>query len=197
VNPGKAGHPVDGRAWDEGKQRLTCDSCHEEHEPRADPEGCATCHPDPARAGGHGTATCLDCHPAHGQAPAAGPSGVNPRTRACLGCHGADAKVSEATRLRVWDHPELVFRPDGSRWTALAGLPLYSPAGEVLPDGQNGELTCSSCHLTHGPDPAEPGDSLRRPGWKEVCASCHGEESLVLYRYFHQPERREPVEGSP
>jgi hypothetical protein len=51
-------------------------------------------------------------------------------------------------------------------------------------------MTCSTCHETHGPDADKPGDHLRRPGWEEVCAACHGDQGLVLYRYFHDPEAR-------
>lgn len=187
----RGGHPVDGIAHAslEGKF-LTCGSCHDPHGPKDDVPACGDCHTEPAAAaqrGGHGKATCLDCHPAHENAPVAAMAGANPDVRACMGCHldGRDG----APTLAAWEHPELVFKPDGSRWTPLAGLPLYGPDGVAVPNGQNGELTCSSCHETHGPNASDPGDKLRRPGWKEVCTSCHGTDALVLYRYYHQPDR--------
>lgn len=188
----RGGHPVDGMAHEELEgQALTCATCHDPHGPKDDLPACGECHTEPAAAaqrGGHGKATCLDCHPAHEDPPVAALAGANPNVRGCMGCHldGRDG----SPKLAAWEHPDLVFKPDGTRWTPLAGLPLYGPDGAVLPNGQNGELTCASCHETHGPNAAEPGDKLRRPGWKEVCTSCHGTDALVLYRYFHQPDRR-------
>jgi hypothetical protein len=57
-----------------------------------------------------------------------------------------------------------------------------------VPAGESGALACATCHWTHGPEGAV--DSLRRRGWEFPCASCHGDDALPLYRYFHQPERR-------
>ncbi len=188
------GHPVDGRAFGEGES-LVCSSCHNPHQPAAgDAEGCLSCHSEQAEAharGGHGSASCLDCHPPH-EAPPAGPAigELNPRSLTCLACHGEGAQGATSEVL-AWDHPAPVFDLSGARWEPLTGLPLFAADGAQLPEGENGELTCASCHLTHGPDASEPGDSLRRPGWKPVCSSCHGEDALLLYRYFHQPKRRE------
>ena len=197
VSPGRAGHPVDGQVHGPGADPLPCGTCHDTHDPGEAP-ACGTCHTDEhaaAQRGGHGSAACADCHPPHAAGPQSRRAGINPRAAPCVACH-VDRPAGDPARapapLASWTHPDLVFRPDGARWTPLAGLPLFGPDGAELPAGQNGELTCASCHVTHGPDPAEPGDSLRRPGWKEVCTSCHGPEALVLYRYFHQPDRRSP-----
>ena len=74
VRPGTLGHPVDGEAH--GGAALTCETCHDAHNPRADRglAACEGCHAEQASAahrGGHGSATCLDCHPMHSAAPSA------------------------------------------------------------------------------------------------------------------------------
>lgn len=195
VSPGRLGHPVAGATLDNGKA-LTCRECHEPHGPpvQASVQGCGECHADQRAAtqrGGHGDATCMDCHPVHASSPmqqvrSGVPTDLNPRSRACLACHGpgGSAKIVEA-----FDHPSPVFDLNGKRWKPLGNVPLYAKDGTPLAAGVNGDLTCSSCHLTHGPD-ADTKDSLRREGWQPACSSCHGDDALPLYRYFHQPERR-------
>ena len=203
MRPGTLGHPVDGEAHGAKGEALTCETCHDAHNPRADRglAACEGCHAEQASAahrGGHGSATCLDCHPMHSAAPSAKLSGsVNPRSAPCLACHASTSANATAPKVLSYSHPELVFTPDGSRWTPLGGLTLYAADGTEEPAGKNGALTCSSCHLTHGPDASEPGDNLRRPGWKEACSSCHGEKALPLYRYFHRSDRWDDLEVSP
>lgn len=195
--PGKAGHPVTGEAMASG-DHLTCLSCHSAHDPMEKGARCESCHAEQAHAreaGGHGDATCLDCHPAHEAAPHASLAGVNPAAARCLACH-ATGSAGDAPEVASWEHPTPAFLPDGKRWQPDGRLPLFSASGEVQPATENGELLCQSCHVTHGPD-ASKGDNLRRDGWKEVCASCHGEDALVLYRYFHDPTRRASEGGSP
>ena len=202
VLPGVLGHPVDGEAHGTTTKALTCESCHDAHNPRTDKSvaGCESCHAEQASAahrGGHGQATCLDCHPMHSAAPKATvASSVNPRAATCLACHAEGSANGAAPKVASFTHPAMVFAPDGSRWTPLGSLPLFAADGSQQPAGTNGALTCSSCHLTHGPDAAEPGDNLRRPGWKEACSACHGENALPLYRYFHQQQRWPDVEGA-
>lgn len=203
VSPGTRGHPADGRKIEGKTEPLTCLACHDPHAADTPSEAdCGKCHAAQAEAddrGGHGKVGCLDCHPAH-QDPAsarATSQTSNPAALRCLGCHGEQSKFADAPKVGDYTHPAPVFLPDGSRWTPLAGLPLYAPDGEQLPVGQNGDLLCGSCHLTHGPDAKKKGDSLRRPEWEQACSSCHGENALPLYRYFHQPERREGYGDTP
>lgn len=204
---GRRGHPVDGRTIATGPsagEPLVCETCHSAHDPT--PPGvdaCLACHADQADAakrGGHGDADCLDCHPAHDATPmavgVAEHRTVNPSSGACLGCHGR-GETAGAPWIDEWEHPTPVFTPDGKRWQPLAGLPLYGPDGRPVAAGQSGELTCASCHETHGPDAEKAGDKLRRPGWKEVCSSCHGADALVYYRYFHRPDRRKATTAAP
>jgi predicted CXXCH cytochrome family protein len=199
--PGRAGHPVDGHTLADG-EALTCLTCHDAHAadlPRAG--SCAECHaPEAAAAGrgGHGSATCLDCHPAHGRAPAAPASlarTTNPASSRCLACHAPGTTDSKATKLASWDHPVPTFLPDGSRWAPLAGLTLYTASGAPAAPGANGDLACESCHVVHGPEASGEDHLRKRGGWQEACSSCHGDEALVMYRYFHQPDRRADLLG--
>lgn len=189
--PGAVGHPVDGKVLPD-KSTLTCLSCHDPHEAnKPDAASCETCHTDQATArknGGHGSATCLDCHETHAPTVYAKVD-ANPASQRCLACH-ATGSPGEGGKVTAWEHPAPVFKPDGSRWQPLRGLPLYDAKGGVLPEGKNGALTCQSCHVIHGPE--GDADHLRRAeGWQDACASCHGKDALVLYRYFHRPDRRE------
>lgn len=193
VEPGKLGHAVDGAG--EGIRALEgCATCHDVHEPAADPRPCGECHAEEARASegrGHGKQDCLACHPMHGARPRppASAAKANPASARCLGCHAEDASGKSEKRVDAWEHPAPVFLPDGRRWEPLGELPLFDDAGEPVAKGQNGDLTCSSCHRTHG---AEEGDvdHMRRPGWQKACAACHGADALPLYRWFHRPDRR-------
>jgi predicted CXXCH cytochrome family protein len=182
---GAVGHPVTAGA--------TCADCHDAHAPeRPTSDACAACHPDPAGAGGHGTADCLDCHPAHRAPPAF--AGENPASARCLACHAPTRAAAGTPAVRAYAHPRPVFLPGGERWTPLAGLVLYGGDGAPVPAGENGDLTCRTCHVVHGPDGSA--DHLRRAdGWQEACTACHGDDALVMYRYFHDPARRASLLG--
>lgn len=206
-HPGKRGHVLLDSAV--GRPRGVppldgCGSCHgHAHEPRGlGPESCERCHEEQSRdrqLGGHGTATCLSCHPAHEAWPQAPPSamGLNPASRPCLACHAPDAEGRLAARkvARV-DHPDMVFLPDGRRWTPLGEIPLFGAGGEVMPQGENGDLACSSCHVTHGPQAGRHEDGLLRGGWEGACAACHGRDALPLFLFFHDAGRRRGLGGS-
>lgn len=196
VRPGELGHPVDGRKHDD--EVLSCDTCHDVHMPNPGAAAtCTRCHTEQAQdkaRGGHGKASCTDCHSIHGATRMASVD-ANPREKRCLACHSATEGRGDAPRITDFKHPVPVFRPDGSRWTPLGTLPLYAANGDEMPPKTNGELTCSTCHWTHGPDPAKPGDSLRRDGWNDACAACHGADALIFYRYFHKPKYRKDLTG--
>lgn len=196
VDPGRLGHPVDGEVHAaSGDAPLTCASCHDAHRPEA--VDCKSCHQEQAQAddrGGHGKAECLDCHPAHGASPTVREPDHNPRSWSCLACHGASRGTTDAPKVAEFEHPAPVFEPDGTRWEPLGTLPLYAPDGSDQAQGVNGEMACLTCHLVHGPDVGEPKAKLKRPGWEKPCAACHGDNALILYRYFHQPERRKGVD---
>lgn len=203
ARPGTLGHALVDREGGFGPSdpKLEgCPTCHGEHEMiRPDAGLCEQCHDAQAEdhtRGGHGSATCLDCHPPH-ETPAlhadAPDHAFNPVSRRCLACHAEDATVEASVpRVAAFEHPAPVFLPDGQRWSPpLASIPLFDPNGKVQPPTVNGDLTCASCHLSHGPDIDKPGDSLRRPGWEEACSACHGDNALLFYRWFHYRDRLE------
>ncbi|MBW2258820.1 MAG: hypothetical protein JRI25_30155 [Deltaproteobacteria bacterium] len=196
VRPGKLGHPVD-------VEDLSCAKCHDEHQPDLDLPSCRSCHEEEGveedrgghgacheeegveeDRGGHGGAECLDCHPMHRASPryVATDVELNPVSRRCLGCHAPGTDGSE-DHVTLYEHPLPIFKPDGTRWSPLGKLPLFDSRGNQVISGQNGELTC--------PDAEKPGDNLRIPGWQDACSACHGADALLIYRYFHEPERRD------
>ncbi len=194
VQPGKVGHPVDGR--DADGEPLTCLSCHDAHEAERPTAGsCTECHQTEASAaarGGHGKATCIDCHAAHESTltlTRIGSSKLNPASGRCLACHAPTAAGANAPKVAQFEHPAPMFKPDGTRWTPLGGLPLFDKSGAEVGATENGDLTCQSCHLVHGPDEKRTGKLRRAEGWQTACASCHGDEALVLYQDFHTAER--------
>lgn len=192
-SPGRWGHPVHEARLD-GKV-MACSDCHDSHQPGIDVEHpCLDCHEEQLEAaarGGHGELGCLECHPAHSEPAYAAVRhpDANPRSRPCLGCH--DDPTSDLPQVGFHDHPDPLLDLNGRRWQPLGGLQLFDAKGELVPEGHNGVLTCASCHLTHGPQAGA--DSLRFEGWRKPCASCHGQDALTLYRYFHRPERREHI----
>lgn len=192
--PGVLGHPVEGKEH-EGEP-LTCTSCHDVHEPALDKESaCLDCHEeqhDDAERGGHGETNCIECHPVHtayGYDHTSFPE-ANRRSWPCLDCHSG-SRNEDAPQIEDWQHPVPIFDLEGKRWYPLGALPLFDDEGKEVPEGESGALACATCHWTHGPEGAV--DSLRRKGWQTPCASCHGEDALPLYRYYHQPERRKDV----
>lgn len=205
AHPGQAGHALVDREGgfdaDDDRPLDGCTSCHGGHEiVRPDSDLCERCHTeqrDDHARGGHGTATCIDCHPPHEERAMhadAPDHHLNPVSRRCLACHAEDAPGDgEVSRVESYEHPAPVFLPDGVRWTPLGDLPLFDEKGVKLPPNVNGDLTCASCHLSHGPDRNKPGDSLRRPGWERACSACHDVEALLFYRWFHYRERLEGV----
>lgn len=197
VAPGSKGHPVDARKLDNGGT-LTCLSCHEAHSASAPtPKECGACHKEQGEAfarGGHGRATCNDCHAPH-QDQRFARAGENPAAARCLSCHAPGTADGRAPKVAAWHHPTPNFLPDGGRWKPLASLLLVGMDGKPVAPGANGELSCASCHVTHGPDP-KGADKLRKAnGWQEACAACHGDDALLMYKYFHFPERREGLKG--
>jgi len=190
VHPKAEGHPV-------GRKDLTCQTCHDPHEPNKEPKACISCHEEHVGAiatAGHGQVDCAECHPPHAKPPMA-KLDRNPSANRCLACHAVSAPTT-APKVENDQHPAPVFHPDGSRWAPLGDLPLFDAKGNQVPSDQNGDLVCMSCHRPHDPDPKTKGDHLRRDGWEATCSACHGRDGLILYRYFHQPNRWPPRGGN-
>lgn len=197
-DPGVLGHPL-AEVEHEGEP-LTCTTCHDLHRPGLDPEtACLDCHQeqhDDAERGGHGETTCIECHPVHtayGFDHTTFPD-ANRRSWPCMDCH-TGGRDPEAPQVADWEHPVPIFDQDTARWAPLGVMPLFDAEGQEVPAGDSGALACATCHWTHGPEAAV--DSLRRRGWQASCASCHGDDALLLYRYFHQPERRKDIIARP
>jgi predicted CXXCH cytochrome family protein len=185
----------------------TCVDCHGMHrDNEVTNAGCGECHEDEQAAqdrGGHGDAVCRDCHRVHEDQPMDGftmtatqtPDGtaLNPFSIRCLSCHLPSAQPGleiDPPRVAHYQHPVDVFTPDGEGWTSLGGMPLYGPDGAQLPPGAQGEVSCGTCHLTHGPAASGKRPQMRRAEWKQTCPMCHGPNALQFYQYFHYPDSR-------
>jgi predicted CXXCH cytochrome family protein len=117
----------------------------------------------------------------------------------CFVCHsdGGDIPLPAA-----YTHPQEVMHNLNSP-TDPAYLPLFNAEGI---EDQNGQIACKTCHLTHGraeplPLPSartvlDPREARAR-SWHlrefrvgNVCTTCHGEDALRRYIYFHSPALR-------
>ncbi len=164
-----------------GTGAPTCTDCHDAHGPSAGVPECTTCHDDIAavhaqNTRNHGTLACADCHPVHTKGLAATADAT------CTHCHHNAG--SKAPQVPALDHPPLHEDDSFGRWDALADLTLFSPSGRPAAADAGGQLTCRSCHWTHGA-PAGQGHDLMRPGLGPACAACHGEDALGLLRSYH------------
>jgi predicted CXXCH cytochrome family protein len=153
---------------------------------------------------------CLACHSMHESggwrelvSPAGGTPGLDASTAACLGCHER-GNPAGGTVVEVFEHPEdLLLTTAKLPWDNTAELPLYDAAGNPTDDNEIGAITCLTCHNPHVWSPKRGGSgghgegdtqsSFLRDGWEGFCSGCHGEEALEVYRYFHDPERRDEI----
>lgn len=192
ARPGAKGHPVDGQAHAGFKGTLTCVSCHDAHLPDPKQLECTSCHKErlaEVARGGHGEATCLDCHPTHADAALATVAGVNPSAQRCLACHDSKQGKENVPHVADYTHPAMLFTPGGERWEPLGALTLFDRNGKPVAANADGDLSCLSCHYIHGPDATHPAENLRRPGWQGVCSACHGDDALMVYNFFHDREK--------
>jgi predicted CXXCH cytochrome family protein len=167
---------------------------------------CLTCHSEQQHAvtGPHraaapaGGSACVGCHTPHNAAqdglmqvrasvtdrsallagspwPKGGlewnPQSWNDGDRACLACH-SDPAVHERVPA-AWAHPRVTL---GEMGKAHADKDGTQP------------VTCVTCHDPH----IEQAGLIARPSAETPCASCHGDEALWRYRYYHDPVRRNP-----
>ena len=155
---------------------------------------------------------CLACHGLHEGgnwrglvSPAGGTPGLDASTAACLGCHER-GNAAGGTVVEVFEHPEdLLLTTAKLPWDNTGELPLYDDAGNNTRDNELGTITCLTCHNPHiwSPKKGDAGghgdgdtqNSFLRDGWEGFCSGCHGEEALEVYRYFHDPERREEIQA--
>lgn len=160
----------------------------------------------PAQAG-----LCGSCHSMHRNEEAVpflsavtpgwdGDQAVTARDRLCLDCH-REGGAAEAKPITDFTHPseELVLRSDP------AVMPLLDKEGKL---GAEGVIGCITCHEPHHWAPGEDSkgqrtatenregnvlDSfLRNKGVRNTfCIHCHGFETPVKYKYYHDKRARD------
>jgi predicted CXXCH cytochrome family protein len=163
---------------------------------------------------------CSPCHVAHGAATRQylwpGPPDQPSREKIpgetephstvmlmmCTTCH-SDGTVTSSTVPSFTFHPaELVF-PESTRSLIWEQFPLFSESGSPAPDG---EVLCATCHNPHQWNASATAETagtdtegtilssfLRQGIDRKLCASCHGEESLFKFLYFHRLNSRKEV----
>jgi predicted CXXCH cytochrome family protein len=157
-----------------------------------------------------GRMECITCHDPHG-------SPYRPLVRLelqelCLACHSTYAGVGRGKENRVGDHPigfdwvaearpEVPIEvPPPFRVPIPASYPLQGgkdapgvhwALGGHLANGDEGTLTCLSCHAVHGDEAAPPRQKLlvldqENAGANRLCEGCHagerGDGRLQVFR---------------
>jgi predicted CXXCH cytochrome family protein len=124
-------------------------------------------------------------------------------TTLCTGCH-APGKNAEKQVPEFGLHPKGFLIPEQEEAPGEQRLtfemvkkeyPIFTPAGEVAIEGN---IVCSTCHNPHQWDPrvqeVGPGEntegsafnSFLRPALQtKLCSECHGENGLIMLKYFH------------
>jgi predicted CXXCH cytochrome family protein len=158
---------------------------------------------------------CSPCHIAHGAVSRqyiwAGVSGSPPLQRAhvggtpdnpialiCTGCHTEEG-TGPITAPIFHAHPAGLVVPYGLHPAPGDRYPLYNAEGLRIPAG---DITCSTCHNPHRWDARNRGETAvtvtRGDGLTSflgegipaaLCASCHGEEALFRFLFYHRPVR--------
>ncbi|MFI5378379.1 MAG: cytochrome c3 family protein [Tepidisphaerales bacterium] len=122
--------------------------------------------------------------------------GVNSSEQLCLGCHSA---AGGARVPAVYSHPETNIKDIRKATTR--------PSALIDQFGRISQITCATCHLTHGRELATAGagvsldraeitgaKTVLRPNVdRQICAPCHGGDAGRMYLYFHNPEKRAAV----
>lgn len=163
-----------------------------------------------------GGGACSFCHAPHGavtrrylwtglsapphlkQSEAEASSDANVIVTICSGCH-AEGGIASNRAPVVALHPPGLVMPYGMQSAAEDGFPLYNPEGEIIPDG---DIVCATCHNPHQWDAGTQGAAseignrgtaatsfLREGVHQSLCASCHGEEGLFKFLFFHRSTR--------
>ncbi len=169
---------------------------------------CTGCHADKLAIEGSGhdkggrrnkdfesRGTCGYCHAPHGSdRPVMWGRELGHATldinRTCRSCHEDGPEPGE--------HPPLVMAwSQAVRDSIFPGtpgeMPVFSDAGSQSLVGHIGCGTCHDVHRERAPGRPEhlEGLHLRLPEFVEpLCADCHGEQSLFLYKFFHSRASR-------
>jgi predicted CXXCH cytochrome family protein len=121
----------------------------------------------------------------------------------CTSCH-SEGNVAEKQTPRVATHPPgklitniMYYSKDKKSYTVI-----FDKNGK---ETNVGDLSCPSCHNAHrrGPPfeerrgPKDNGGNetatyrfLRIMSYDAVCKDCHGQDSILRYLYFHDPDQR-------
>ena len=155
--------------------KLTCTSCHSNHDPRDD---------------------FLFAR--------AGRTGLNPADGRCMACHAGDVPGAP-TKVEHFTHDRnLLLTVAGLPATFEDEVPIFDEQGRRTHTQGTGTITCLTCHDPHRWQhdstavPGAPSDGratnsfLRDPKQvRRFCASCHGKEALTRYNFFHRDTYRE------
>ena len=153
---------------------------------------------------------CAVCHTLHrgdGRAPFLYAGEFQPwrggepaleRDRICLDCH-REKGVAEKAVVERFSHParDLVLRSDPET------MPLVNESGKTDEFGAIACITCHDPHRRHDPDHSSSSVARNRRGdhrntflriervKESFCTTCHGAETLLKYRYYHDEMSRE------
>ncbi len=130
-------------------------------------------------------------------------------TGLCTACHRQEGCADE-TLPEYGLHPGRLYMASRERRTgggtpaaeqSPEPIPVYTANGEQSPGG---DIVCATCHDAHvwnagrpekGTGTDQQGNAtnsfLRKNISFMFCASCHGEETLFRFKYFHSPKRLE------
>jgi hypothetical protein len=117
----------------------------------------------------------------------------------CTGCHSEENSAGSKVPKHGL-HPSGLALVKESKNPLYEQFPLYTSSGELSPEGN---IVCSTCHNPHQWDSSVSGkgsgrDSegsaknsfLRSEVPQRLCATCHGEEGLFKFLYFHSTTGR-------
>lgn len=216
IHKGVKGTPAVALEYKDGE---LCDNCHKgkkrvmgsKHDMRITAkEGKNRLNESPDVSGG-----CGGCHTLHrgkGDIPFlfaggwenfSGVERLLPKDRPCFDCH-RNKGIGEKKVVRKYTHPGM----DLVLMSSTSILPLFDKYGKR---SEFGEIRCATCHDPHGWSPTPPNplfskegepnkntegnvlnSFLRRKGVKGTfCINCHGLETMLKYKYFHDVQGRD------
>ncbi len=134
----------------------------------------------------------------------------------CTGCH-APGKCGGEKQVAYGLHPSRLYMArlqersgaldEDAFGEFIDRYPIFTPEGKKA---VGGEIVCSTCHDMHrwdarspskGPGEQEEGNAtssfLRKDTAFTFCASCHGEEAIFKFKYFHSLKGRMKEKPAP
>lgn len=157
---------------------------------------------DYAEMGHYGVVLCTGCHaPGEIAGEKIPRQALHPKNLFVLLKEAAS--IPAAQTLPYFDYPLGQRKIRISASAIMAGVkprfPVYTSDGHI---GQNGDITCPTCHNPHLVDAlatSSPiknkfqGNFLRKDTAKNFCTDCHGYEAIYRFAYYHN--RRTPPTG--